>query len=237
VVVRLRTLLFGLLLVTAFTKTEIHTIQALSETLAVVGDQGEGSLFLFDIDDTLIRGENEATDQWFRSQWTELAQRGLSAEEIKTILLPLYDTAQEKTAVKPVDEHLYQLLDHLDQKHVQRIVVTTRGRARTVTSTKRQFADLSLSFVQTKPGFDTEYTFPETGTCACYTDGILFADGLNKGVVLQLLFDRIGYAPTHIYFIDDSLKNVKDVELFAQQKGILFDGFYFTRVADELAKQ
>jgi len=238
VILHLRKLFFGLVLVTAFTKTEIHTIRELSEVLAVVGDQGEDSLFIFDIDNTLWRGEKlEATDEWFRAKWTALAQQGLSVDEIKAIILPLYDAAQEQTSVKLVDDCLYKVLDCLKHKNMQFLLATTRGRARTVAATKRQLADLALSFVQTKPGFDKEYTFPETGSCACYTDGILFADGVNKGIMLQLFFDRVGHVPTRIFFVDDSLKNVKDVELFAQQRDIAFDGFYFTRVADELVKQ
>jgi hypothetical protein len=61
--------------------------------------------------------------------------------------------------------------------------------------------------------------------CCAFVDGMLFADWLDKGVVLKVFLSKIPqYKFRKIIFIDDRLKNLKAVEKICTEMGIQFVG-------------
>jgi hypothetical protein len=72
------------------------------------------------------------------------------------------------------------------------------------------------------------YHMCNTHFCA-FVDGMLFADGADKGDVLKAFLSKIPhYKFKKIIFIDDKLKNLKSVEKICTEIGIQFVGIEFT---------
>jgi hypothetical protein len=72
------------------------------------------------------------------------------------------------------------------------------------------------------------YHFCNTHFCA-FVDGMLFADGADKGDVLKAFLSKIPqYKFKKIIFIDDKLKNLKSVGKVCDEIGVEFIGIEFT---------
>lgn len=65
-----------------------------------------------------------------------------------------------------------------------------------------------------------------------YQQGVMYVAGQNKGAMLQCLLDRTESADiTHVFFIDDTLQNVRDVAAaFAARSGINVTAYHYTRL-------
>jgi hypothetical protein len=80
------------------------------------------------------------------------------------------------------------------------------------------------------------YQWCNTHFCA-FIDGMLFADGANKGIVLKAFLSKIPqYKFKKIIFIDDKLKNLKAVEKICAETGTQFIGieYAYSRIKKHL---
>ena len=66
---------------------------------------------------------------------------------------------------------------------------------------------------------------PFRGSYPLYRNGILYSNGLDKGIVLDFFIEQLGISPQRILFIDDSLQNLESVAEAAASKYIDFVGF------------
>lgn len=216
----------------------LHTYIRETDSLADIVDMGDqNTLVIFDLDDTLIRGFGAATDEWFRTHVKELVDTGKPTSEAIDMVLPAYTAAQCTTRVQFVENSAPEILTKLRTRKIRTIALTSRGRKELFAATFRQFSDLGITFIQEDPAWQRIVTLEPLRGETRYQDGVIFCDGNNKGTTLEVFFERLGYRPAHIIFIDDSLSNLQAVEKLAEKLHIRFNGLHYVRVQHGLLDQ
>ena len=77
----------------------------------------------------------------------------------------------------------------------------------------------------------TNMIFPDCVGVPMLKAGIIFTAGVNKGVVLEYILDKIRYYPKTIIFIDDDLHNLQSLEKLCIKLQIIFYGFHYQAVS------
>lgn len=62
---------------------------------------------------------------------------------------------------------------------------------------------------------------------AKYSEGILFGANNDKGKIMLQFFERTGYWPKKIIFLDDKQSHLEPVKKIAEQRGIPFIGLRY----------
>ena len=114
------------------------------------------------------------------------------------------------------------LIDELQNKNICVLGLTTRNIDFVFCAIK-QLDSLNIDFQKTSPLKKTIY-FEEA---ILYRKGILFANGANKGQVLDKFFKKIKFFPKSIVYFDDKLKYIKEVEKFCENYKIPYLGFRY----------
>lgn len=60
-----------------------------------------------------------------------------------------------------------------------------------------------------------------------FKDGVIFTDNSSKSETLMTFFDRVGFLPQTIIFIDDLMENLEGVQEACEKKSIPFIGIHF----------
>jgi phosphoglycolate phosphatase-like HAD superfamily hydrolase len=194
-----------------------------------------GTLFVFDYDQVLVQGKIDyGFDAWFCAAFAELEKRGLSREEAKRKLLPIYWQIQLTSEVKLVEEGAKTLIDDLKRSGHNVMILTVRSRC-LADSVFRQLQSIGID-VKRDAIFEDGINSALDKVGAKYVDGILFCDGYYKGDALKtFLQGKPDLKVKNIVFIDDKLKNVESVKAAAQEMGINFVGIRYGRT-DERVK-
>ncbi len=194
------------------------------------------TLFIFDYDNVLVQGKSDyGFDVWFCSVLSELEKSGLSREEAKDKLFPIYENIQKTADVIPVQDSARTLIDDLKNDGYSVMILTIRSFC---------LADIVFRQLRSIDIDIKRNSIPEAGinkdlskVSATYFDGILFCDGLHKGDALKLFLQgKSDLKVKKIVFVDDKLKNVESVKATAQDLGIKFVGIRYGRT-DERVKQ
>lgn len=189
----------------------------------------ENALYLFDIDDTLIDNPFSLGSPPWRS-WVKSKIPNYQTNFVLYDALTLFiaKNAPYKT-VEPLTANL--IADLQNQGHTV-FAFTARGRSQWYTTDIEgidQFTQEQLNHV----GIDFKNTqIPEalqSLEAAYFSDGVIFAQHIKKGDLLNHLFKDLNYTPSLIIFVDDKLDQVQSVETAVKGAGIPFIGFWYRR--------
>lgn len=206
----------------------VQEIDSLTEIVHLAAHADNQWLFIFDLDNTLIRAyEEQATDEWFFNNVKQLRSLGRSFTEACEETLPPYTAAQNNSSVRVLNSLIFEIIDTLFNRGSHCIALTSRGREDLIEITIRQLNEAGIVFKQNEPIW--QKSFPLISARTRYCNGIIFCDGKDKGQMLDLFLKEVGYHPTTIVFVDDSLRNISAVEQFTTNNGLEFFGFHFTR--------
>lgn len=117
---------------------------------------------------------------------------------------------------------------------------TSRGRNEWYAS-KVEDVDLLTEYVLNQLDIDFNRTVSPAGWSQLdsqfqdyYHAGIIYAtNAYDKGEMLTLIFEKTGYRPAKVVFVDDKVDSLKEVETSMKQLGIPFTGFAYGRTAKE----
>jgi Protein of unknown function (DUF2608) len=171
-----------------------------------------GSLLILDIDDTVGRvSQNLGLDAWFRFRIQQFANEGHSDSMALAKAVTLYNLAQmASTNMVSVDEsvNIAQKIETLKAMGVKVIALTARNH-HLADKTKSLLDTIGVTF---SGDVLEEGEFMQNGEPVVIQNGIIFANGNNKGDCLNLaqknnhfIEDLSSYERVH--FVDDSEKN------------------------------
>lgn len=185
------------------------------------------SIVLFDIDETLARTPNYAgSSVWVNYRIKKLQKKGLSFQEALDDILYIFFTVHNVINMLPVSNSP-QVVKNLQKKGAYVMGLTSRSipiMERTIEQLNNLGIDLSKSSV-----FDKSLDLVGKYKGKLYK-AVIFTGSNNKGKMLFIFFDKIGYIPKKIIFVDDKLKNVQDVEKEAAKRGIEYIGIRFSKL-------
>lgn len=207
--------------------TQLSALVFKSDTItAITPYVHEGSLVIFDLDDTLIKTpELIGSDTWFTFLTEEQTKKGLTYNEAVEQVLPLYFFVRNIVHVELVEPCAPAFIAHLRQQNIQVMALTSQSLP-LIAKTTKEMDRLGIHFFITEASnniFGLSITHN-----AKFVNGILFSGNNHKGDTLFQLLDLINAAPSNIIFIDDKESNVKKVESAVEAHGISFIGLHFT---------
>ncbi len=208
------------------TVTEIEDILPLINTYQTCGPC---TLVAFDIDETLIWATKpKARSEWFNEQLASYTAQGLSAEEAMKHFFVAHLTAHAASAIFPVDKDTNLVFEKLAQQNIHVLGLTARAPMMS-TITTEQFTKANIKFPQPIPRWNEIFIFDGPRDPVMVVNGIIYSSGQNKGLTLGLFIDALSYKPQLLVFVDDLMYNIKNVQTFAQQRGIPFLGIHITK--------
>jgi phosphoglycolate phosphatase-like HAD superfamily hydrolase len=154
------------------------------------------------------------SDQWFDYAMEKLmAQDKVSEDVAEARVEAIWNRLQSLTRVHPVEADTPAVIAALQKKGVKTMALTARPVAITDV-TLGQIAGLGIDFKASRPAA-LDFAMHPRGDLkkpANYRDGVLFANGNDKGKLLVAFLARVGMKPDAVIFVDDKKRNVANVE-------------------------
>ena len=212
-----------------------------------VSDNSASVLVVFDIDDTLLESNSFiGSDTWYN--W----QRGRDIEKVEGGTTRIDKNDQYSCLFSKLGV-LYEIgVYHATEDDAASIVAQLQEKFDVVALTSRSpdyRAGTERELARANFEFARSHLLPQSHSLAydlndgsstrpvSYEDGIIMSTGLNKGVVLEDILQRLGRTYTTIFFIDDSKINISNMSDVWTEKDTLMVTFHYTGVEKKISEE
>ncbi|MGE3319690.1 MAG: DUF2608 domain-containing protein [Candidatus Berkiella sp.] len=165
-----------------------------------------------DIDNTLLTYTHTlGTDHWFDDMFKKLMGRGLTVDQAKEQLLPLYlDVVRNLHAddIQLIEEDTPEILQRLQDEGVDVVALTSRG-SYILEQTLDHLAKFNINFNKGSYA-DKEKILPQSPE-GLLTQGMILTGGKHKGLCMMSALEDFGDLPDFIIMWDDKLENLERV--------------------------
>ncbi|KKQ11336.1 MAG: hypothetical protein US22_C0032G0009, partial [candidate division TM6 bacterium GW2011_GWF2_36_6] len=214
---------------------EIHSVAEISHVFEL---SGENDLWVFDIDQVLLKSsdplifadqEGFYNNEALEELWGSLFQ-SKSPQERKTLISKI--RLNEKKI--PVEQSLIDKIIALQKRNIKVIALSAfmPGKygpiARTEVCKYEQLMKLGLNFESSFEQKDVVVKFKsDTEKPVIFYKGILCSGDYEKGFILTTFLKYVGFRPSRIYFVDDRFQNVESVVQGVQVLQIPCQGYFY----------
>ena len=210
----------------------------------LVSDVGaENILVVYDFDNTLMAMDLDlGSDQWYQWQ-SEAIKSGKKKEQMAKNTGELFNLAYKLFALgdmHAVESDTPRIVSEIQKSKIKSIILTSRGseyRQDVLAELERagmNFADSAIGPKEGYAGLFVPEGF-ERPRLISFSEGIVMGSGQNKGEILKFILKKTGLKFKKIVFVDDTLKNIENVEKsFADEKNMI--AFFYTHEADRVKK-
>ncbi len=205
-----------------YLSADIKEIKSIKDVLSY-GD-GYATLFVFDIDNTILQCSNsKGTDQCFSAAVSYLQQKyNIDSLTAVQVVLPMYRKVVLNSGARLVEEVVPSVIRELQEKGHNVIALTARSGPLVEHSCQQLLSlDIKMSFIG-----KTFEVYLKHGK-ARFLFGSMFCGDNNKGDALACFLNNMNMKPIKIVFIDDKRKYLEQVEAVAQSMGIEFTGLRY----------
>ncbi len=201
---------------------EIYEVSTIAE---MDKHKGEGVLFLYDIDNTLVRLERSfGCDQWFQYRFNQLQKQMDNRQEALDKALAEWTSIQYISKPKEVETIGKNIIAAQQNEGVMLIGFTTRGLSLSRCTTM-QLATLGFDLSKTAP--IKEELFFNNGQGVIFRKGVLYTAGTHKGKALFKFLDILNINPSKVVFINDKHQNLAEVEQTCIERNMPFTGLRY----------
>lgn len=167
---------------------EIKEVRSMSEALSGIQ---RTDIVVFDIDNTILEPiQTIGSDQWYEYTLEEYKKDGFDSASAQDRTAKDWALVQYATQVRPVETLTPLLIKNLQDRGV--LVITLTARPNDLKPiTMNQLESIGVNVESTKA---------------------LFANGQNKGVLLNDYLKANNLHPARLIFVDDKQKNVKNMD-------------------------
>ena len=223
------------------TKTFVRIQQLVSEKKAQVGT--ENLLVVYDFDNTLMAmNQDIGSDQWYNWQ-SELLRDKKTKDSVAATRGELFDLHYKISALGKmhvVEAAIPPIVKAIQQMKIKSIVLTSRGPILR-SDVESEMSEVALDFKSSAFGPEGGYasTFLPEGLDKAreisFMDGIVMGSGQHKGKILSSVLKKTGAKFKVIIFVDDTLKNIENMEETFKQEVELVT-FYYTHEQERVEK-
>lgn len=177
-------------------------------------------LVVFDFDNTLMAMNNDlGSDQWYVWQ-SDVIKNGDKKQAMAGDRAELFELHYKLFALgnmHPVEKETANLVKKIQELKIRTLILTSRG-SEFRTDTEMELKRGGMDFSITAPGPEGGYAFQflpeglENARPVSYQNGIFMGSGQNKGILLQALIKKTGGTFKSIIVVDDTLKNIENIE-------------------------
>lgn len=196
--------------------TRFIEIQNLSQIVSYINDS---SLILLDIDDTLIR----ASTYLGSKDWVAFLRRLLSTLKKEALIEPLIWNILPQVSFSLVESSSVCLIRQIQNEYLCTILGYTarpfipyKGSDFTI----HLLENLGIHFEQSS---NTDVFNKVLG----YKRGVIFTDGVEKGVFLENVLCQIKFKYHSVVFVDDRIEQIQSVATILQKHGIDYHCFFY----------
>ena len=228
----------------AATSTIIRTDQ-IKPIQNEIAQSGPGTLIVFDVASVLMKPKDSVFDsqnKWYFKevfgQDVDKSAEGPGADLPSTIVRTRQD--------EPVDLQMPITIKEAQNRGLKALGLTSSytGSFGTIekledlriTKLKKLGYDFHASWPHLESKIFNQFTPKKPKRIPAYKEGIVFVCRHNKGDLLKAFLDYSGYKPTKIIFVDNKLRNIKDVAAYARSVNIPYVGFEYVAVAERASK-
>jgi hypothetical protein len=219
----------------------IHGVDA---GIALTATMDPKTLVIFDVDDVLF-DPVDAILQSQNEQKAQLFEQTIDAAYTQQDADDLYSIIWQQRALAHVDKANLAFLHYLQGQGIKTLALTNCimgkfGRIPCVEDWRiAELQGLGYSFDRAWTHLKNK-TFPsqETGLLKDFSfkSGVVFANTLPKGTVLEPFLTYAQWTPNKIILIDDLLDNLQCVHKLCQNIGIDFVGIHLTKVENRASE-
>lgn len=194
------------------------------------------SIIAFDIDNTILRPtkvEDLGSDQWFRKILQRAFEKIPQRPHALKSAIKLHQNVQKLITVKPVEPEIPKIIKILQDLKLTAIVVTARKYSFSEVTVK-QLNDAGINFSQDKN--EKPFAFWMKGKRVVYRQGVLFCDGVNKGLCLAEYLKRKHSDTNNIVMLDDSMDNLENVRDVMHSTNNNFFGLRYNHLDDRVSR-
>ena len=223
---------------------QITQVSTMEEVFSYFTEADSNTLGVFDIDMVLVQTEDPAFQMANMTLHRQVAKKVMQElpSKKKEISLTLMTTKSESVLV---DAKTPKYLEQLSESKIPTIALTANltgsfpGIANLESWKVDRLSRLGIDFSTSAP-YKKQIVFSHLpsfrGNYSLYVNGILFANGpeVSKGDVLVAFFEKTGFYPSKVIFIDDREENLISVEEALEKlgKSIQFQGLLYTGAKD-----
>lgn len=192
----------------------------------------KNTLVLLDIDNTIIElTQTLGTPQWFSIYYQQKIKEGMTHEQAMKETVHIYVKVNHLSNAKPVDTKTAKIIKNLQKKGITILGLTSRDDSLFETTIKHlSFAEVDFNTGKFK-NFATKLT---SGDRSKVQNGIIFTGGQNKGDCLIDFLSKVQWYPKKVLFVDDQLKNIKEVHQGLKKVNIPFKGIRYSFLDEKL---
>jgi hypothetical protein len=204
----MKTLALALLLLASAARADIREIKSMAE---IIPSLDTSTLLVLDIDNTLLEPVgNVGSDQWYYYLVKAARRDGLPDGNADAA----WSVALKTVKVKPVEALTPGLVRAQQERGVTVMGLTARGPEDEL-DTLRQFREAGLDLT-VRPATMGRMVLrkAELGSeqDGVFSSGVMLMGDGDKGKALLRFLKKIGLKPARVVFVDDKLKNVKNVD-------------------------
>lgn len=208
----------------------IYEVDNLSQFEMEVCKLNSNSLVLFDIDNTLITPK-DASLRPCGSYLRKIYLHGLEAKRREWLQSILVLDGEEEL----MEPAFPSLIKDMQDKRIPVIGFTALetgnyGKMTCIEDwriNRLKSLDMDFSPTFTDHAFSLTVANPYNGYYPLFKSGVLFTNREPKGELLILFLERLGWRPTKIVFMDDTITQLQSVESAANALDIEFIGFHY----------
>ncbi len=194
----------------------------------------DDTLVLFNIAEVLMDTETSLGTQ----SWRKYIRARLDSKRHDELSLFVFENVPPKSPEPSIPE----LIRELQSQGVVTLAFTSRGRSEWYASqvpnvdliTEKLLLQIGIDFSKTQ--LSKELTLLPNLFAEFYHKGIIYAgNNKDKGELLLEIFEKTGYLPSKIIFVDDKIDSLKSVEKTLNSLNIPFVGYAYSRTAKDHA--
>ncbi|MDC9721558.1 MAG: DUF2608 domain-containing protein [Urechidicola sp.] len=193
-------------------------------------------LVVLDIDNTILTSSTDlGGDIWYQWQRGKLNVKPTDEQIVDCLFEDSIGLLYELGTTELTDSILPTLINNWQEKEIPVFALTSRS-PKYRAATERELSRREIDFTKTALRPDGEnlpnYRYYLKNEMS-YMQGIMMTSGMNKGEMLQHILQKTGQNFESIIFVDDSEKNVYNLEQQFKNSGIDMTIFHYTKVIED----
>jgi hypothetical protein len=200
--------------------------------------KGEKPLIVIDIDNTLLTSSSDlGGDIWYQWQRDKLDVKPAKGDKVNCLFQDSIGLLYELVPMNKIEDKVPKMVRSWQDEGLTVMALTSRSpnyRAATEREMIRNNFDMTISPLKEKGSNDIPVYIDNPKRALSYINGIMMTTGMNKGTMLQYILDKTDQSFDKVVFIDDSKKNVVNMEkAYKDDPSVDMTIFHYTKVEDD----
>jgi len=220
---------------------ETDKFQDVASKVSELMAKGESPLIVIDIDNTLLTSTADiGGDIWYQWQRGKLNIKPTKNEKVDCLFQDSIGLLYELIPMKTIEDKVPKTVRGWQDKGLTVMALTSRSpnyRYATEREMYRNQFDMTISPLKEKGSDERSIYIDNPKRPLSYINGIMMTTGMNKGIMLQYILDKTEHSFSKVVFIDDSKKNVVNMEkAYKDDSSVDMTIFHYTKVVDDRIK-